>query len=74
MVHSSPPNKDSRIGETGNHGGHRNVPSRVSLNTGLDSPLECGTGMWDWIIEMDCGTGIWDCNSILAPEPVPMLA
>ena len=47
---------------------------RVSLNTGLDSPLECGTGMWDWIIEMDCGTGIWDCNSILAPEPVPMLA
>ena len=20
----------------------------VSLITGLDSPLECGTGMWDW--------------------------
>ena len=30
----------------------------VSLNTGLDSPLECGTGTWDWIIKLDCGTGI----------------
>ena len=38
----------------------------MSLNTGLDSPLECGTGTWDWIIKLDCGTGIWDWNSILA--------
>ena len=34
------------------------VIPRVSLNTGLDSPLECGTGTWDWITEQDCGTGI----------------
>ena len=34
------------------------VASGVSLNTGLDSPLECGTGTWDWIIKLDCGTGI----------------
>ena len=39
---------------------------RVSLNTGLDSPLEHGTGTWDWIIELECGTGIWDWTSILA--------
>ena len=38
------------------------------LNTGLDSPLEHGTGMWDWIIELECGTGIWDWTSILARE------
>ena len=31
---------------------------RVSLNTGLDSPQECGTGTWNWIIELECGTGI----------------
>ena len=42
---------------------------RVSLNTELDSPLENGTGTWDWIIKLECGTGIWDWNSILAPEP-----
>ena len=41
---------------------------RVSLNTGLDSPLEYGTGMWDWIIELECGTGTWDWTSILAHE------
>ena len=40
--------------------------NRVSLNTGLDSPLEHGTGTWDWIIELECGTGIWDWTSILA--------
>ena len=42
----------------------------MSLNTGLDSPLECGTGTWDWIIKLDCGTGIWDWNCILAPEQI----
>ena len=34
-----------------------------SLNAGLDSSLECGTGTWDWIIKLDCGT-------VLAPEPM----
>ena len=38
----------------------------MSLNTGLDSLLEPGTGTWDWIIELECGTGIWDWTSILA--------
>ena len=42
------------------------VPSRVmpwvSLFAGLDSPLEHGTGTWDWIIRLECGTGIWDWN------------
>ena len=42
----------------------------MSLNTGLDSPLECGTGTWDWINKPDSGTGIWDWNSVLAPEPI----
>ena len=32
----------------------------MCLNTGLDFPLEYGTGTWDWIIELECGTGIWD--------------
>ena len=30
----------------------------VSLNTGLDSLLECGTGTWDWFIDLECGTGV----------------
>ena len=34
----------------------------VSLFAGLDSPLEHGTGTWDWIIRLECGTGIWDWN------------
>ena len=39
-------------------------------NAGLDSPLECGTRTWDWIIKLECGsTGIWSWNSILAPKP-----
>ena len=29
----------------------------VSLFAGLDSPLEHGTGSWDWIIRLECGTG-----------------
>ena len=34
----------------------------VSLFAGLDSPLEHGTGSWDWIIRLECGTGMWDWN------------
>ena len=29
----------------------------MSLFAGLDSPLEHGTGTWDWIIQLECGTG-----------------
>ena len=34
------------------------------------SPLEYGTGTWDWIIKLERGTRIWSWNSILAPEPM----
>ena len=34
----------------------------VCLNTGLDSPLEYGTGTWNWIIELECGTGLSNWN------------
>ena len=34
----------------------------VSLITGLDFPLECGTGMRDWNVGLECGTGMWDWN------------
>ena len=36
---------------------------RVSLIAGLDSPLERGTGMWDWNMGLECGTGIFNCYS-----------
>ena len=35
----------------------------VSLIAGLDSPLERGTGMWDWNMGLECGTGIFNCYS-----------
>ena len=33
----------------------------VSLNTGLDSPLQHGTGIWDWIIELECHAILCTC-------------
>ena len=45
----------------------------MSLNTGLDSPLEYGTGTWDWIIELECDVGLdYKTGKVLAP--VLMLA
>ena len=35
----------------------------MSLIAGLDSPLERGTGMWDWNMGLECGTGIFSCYS-----------
>ena len=32
----------------------------VSLIAGLDSPLERGTGTWDWTIRLERGTGLLD--------------
>ena len=32
----------------------------LSLIAGLDSPLEHGTGMWDWNVGLDYLTGTWD--------------
>ena len=27
-------------------------------NQWTGSPLECGTGMWDWNVGLECGTGL----------------
>ena len=38
----------------------------VSLIAGLDSPLERGTGAWDWTDRLERGTGLIDWNVGLA--------
>ena len=30
----------------------------LSVFGGLDSGLDCGTGLWDWTVGLKCGTGL----------------
>ena len=36
----------------------------MSLIAGLDSPLEHGTGTWDWIVRLERRTGLLDWNIV----------
>ena len=44
------------------------VVIQVSLITGLDSPLEHGTGLFDWNMGLDYLTGTWDVCPLMETQ------
>ena len=41
----------------------------VSLIAGLDSPLDHGTGLFDWNVGPECWTRMWDWNIVYRNTP-----